>query len=209
MRYVAVDGRYGPLTARGVRTMQRRFGWRPNGVASVGVLARLGISVRRVASVRPTAGVPATGAGRAPAGGRDRYLRSFPVLGGYAYTDTFGAPRSQGSHEGTDIMAARGTALVAVADGRITRLTRTATGLGGIWVWMADAAGTTYYYAHMTTIATGLAPGSPVRAGQLIGTVGNTGDARYGAPHLHFEIHPGGGRAVNPYRHLRAVDPAV
>ena len=71
------------------------------------------------------------------------------------------------------------------------------------------ADGTQYYYAHMTTITDGLAEGSKVAVGQLVGTVGNTGDARYGAAHLHFEIHPGGGSATNPYSHLVAVDPAA
>ena len=131
----------------------------------------------------------------------------FPVAGDNSYTDDFGDARHQGRHEGIDIMADRGTPLVAVADARVIRLSRTETGLGGISLWLERADGTQYYYAHMTTIADGLAEGTKVAVGQVVGTVGNTGDARYGAPHLHFEIHPGGGSATNPYPHLVAVDP--
>ena len=106
-------------------------------------------------------------------------------------------------------MADRGTPLVSVANGTVLRLSSSETGLGGISVWLKRADGTEYFYAHMNSIAAGLAEGSAVTAGQVIGTVGNTGDARYGATHLHFEIHPGGGSAVDPYPHLVAVDPTA
>jgi murein DD-endopeptidase MepM/ murein hydrolase activator NlpD len=85
---------------------------------------------------------------------------------------------------------------------------RTEKGLGGIYVWLKRADGTEYYYAHMATIAAGIEVGTRVSAGQVIGTVGNTGDARYGAHHLHFEIRTGGSTPINPYTHLVAVDPA-
>ena len=200
---VAVDGVYGRQTRAAVRILQRRLRLRATGVADGLLLRRLGIRVRSIASGPAGTGTrsstPATGA---------RYLRAFPVQGTYSYFDDFGAPRAQGSHQGNDIMAARGTPVVAVADGVIDRLTRTETGLGGIWIWLRDRAGNTFYYAHLHTIAAGLDAGTTVAVGQVIGTVGNTGDARYGAPHLHFEIHPGGGGAINPYGELLAVDPA-
>jgi murein DD-endopeptidase MepM/ murein hydrolase activator NlpD len=89
----------------------------------------------------------------------------------------------------------------------MTRVQRSERGLGGIYVWLRRADGTEYYYAHMATIAAGIEAGTRVRAGQVIGTVGNTGDARYGAHHLHFEIRTGGRTPINPYTHLVAVDP--
>ena len=84
---------------------------------------------------------------------------------------------------------------------------RQESGLGGIYVWMEDAKGTDYYFAHLNAIASGIKAGSVVKVGQVIGYVGNTGDARYGATHLHFEIRPEGIGPINPYTDLLAVDP--
>ncbi len=67
---------------------------------------------------------------------------------------------------------------------------------------MAD--GTYVFYAHMTGIADGIAAGVPVKAGQIVGTVGSTGNS--GTPHLHFEVHPKGGAAVNPYPIVKAIN---
>jgi murein DD-endopeptidase MepM/ murein hydrolase activator NlpD len=97
---------------------------------------------------------------------------------------------------------------VAVDDAVVRRLTRVEQGLGGIYVWLERADGVQYYYAHMNSIADGLVEGSKVSVGQVIGTVGNTGDARHGATHCHFEIRPDGVTSIDPYPHLRAVDPA-
>ncbi len=199
-RFVRVDGAFGPATRRAVRREQRRLRMRVTGVADARFLRRLGIQASSVAASPATFAGPVLGA---------RWLRTFPVLGEYQYIDSFGAARHQGSHEGTDVMADTGTPLVAVADGTIIRMTRTERGLGGIYIWLRDTAGNEYYYAHMASIAEGLEEGSRVAVGQVVGTVGNTGDARHTAPHLHFEIHPGGGGAVNPYSDLRAVDPKV
>jgi murein DD-endopeptidase MepM/ murein hydrolase activator NlpD len=198
---IKVDGQFGRTTRAAVRIMQRRMKVKSTGRADAKFLRRLGIQVRAVASA------PATPVGlSAPTGGA-RYLRVFPVQGDHTYFNDWGAPRGSRSHQGNDIMADKGTPTVAVADGRIKRLTRQPTGLGGIWIWLIDTEGNEYYYAHLDTIAPLLEEGTAVAAGQVIGTVGNTGDAAYGADHLHFEIHPGGGGAVNPFTELISVDP--
>lgn len=193
---ITVDGAFGARTRVAVRAVQKRFKLRATGVADTKLLKKLGLRTRTVASA--TAPVAAPGA--------SQYLSVFPVLGDYSYFDDFGAGRHQGSHEGNDIMADKGTPAVAVADARVNRLTRTERGLGGIYVWLERADGTEYYYAHLASIATGLEEGHKVTAGQVIGTVGNTGDARYGAHHLHFEIRVGGTTPIDPYKHLVAVD---
>ena len=121
-----------------------------------------------------------------------------PVNGAVAFTDTWGAPRSGGrSHQGVDMIAARGTAVVAVEAGTIKRLRN--GGLGGITVTLKGTSGDEYYYAHLDAWAPNLDAGQSVGGGELIGYVGNTGNAQYTIPHLHFEFSPGGNGAVNPY----------
>lgn len=207
---VTSDGSFGAKTHTAVKVLQRRFKLRATGIVNAALLRRLGIVFRAPQSGAGTGTTPPK-AGAYPLAGpnaaKARYLKVFPVAGKHTYFNDFGAPRSQGTHQGNDIMAARGVPVRAVAPGTIRRLTRVETGLGGIWIWLRDTRGNDYYYAHLTTITSGLNAGSSVAAGQVIGTVGNTGDARYGAPHLHFEIHPGGGAAWNPYTDLLAVDP--
>jgi murein DD-endopeptidase MepM/ murein hydrolase activator NlpD len=198
---VTIDGAYGPATKRAVKKMQRRLKVRRTGVADGRLLRRLGLRVRTTAGAT-TPVRPRIAPGASP------YLDVFPVNGEYTFSADFGAARHQGSHQGVDIMADRGTPIVAVVNARVQRLARAETGLGGIYVWLRRADGTEYYYAHMNSIAAGLAEGSAVGAGQVVGTVGNTGDARYGAPHLHFEIRPGGS-PTDPYPHLVAVDPTA
>ncbi len=110
----------------------------------------------------------------------------------YAFSDTFGAPRSGGRlHQGVDMIAAKGTQIVAVVDGIATAKENV---LGGNTVSFVGNDGNRYYYAHMDGYAT---LGQVVK-GTVIGYVGQTGNAIYSTPHLHFEIHPGGGPAVDP-----------
>jgi murein DD-endopeptidase MepM/ murein hydrolase activator NlpD len=198
---LTVDGEFGPMTKAAVERAQRQLGLPVTGIADQATLDALGIKLSP-----PMVCTPA----ETPSGKTGKYLKVFPVTGDdYNYSNDFGAPRHQGSHEGVDILSPRGTPIVAVADGFIKRMTRDETGLGGIWIWLQDNDGNTYYYAHLDTILKGIEASTRVTAGQQIATNGNTGDARFGAAHLHFEIHPKGGAAISPYADLRAVDPKV
>ena len=119
-------------------------------------------------------------------------------------TDTWGASRSQGrTHEGMDILAPRGTKVYSATDGIVMSLK--GNNLGGTVVWIMGPAGSWHYYAHLNGHARKLKEGDYVRPGTLIGYVGNTGNARHTAPHLHYGVYLAGkGRgAVNPYPYLR------
>jgi peptidoglycan LD-endopeptidase LytH len=121
-----------------------------------------------------------------------------PVKGPVRIGQGWGAPRDGGRrrHQGIDLLAPSGTPLIAVTSGTITRLSNLDHGRGGINLWLRDGQGTGYYYAHNQHNLVRL--GQPVRAGQVIARVGATGNARGGPPHLHFQIHPGGGQPVSP-----------
>ncbi len=121
-----------------------------------------------------------------------------PVQGAKAFSNDWGNPRSGGRrHKGTDIFARPGTPVVAPVAGTAT--TRNG-GLGGLSVYVRGVDGTTYYGAHLSRFGSA----GRVSQGQIIGYVGSSGNARGGSAHLHFEIHPGNGAAVNPYSTLRA-----
>lgn len=121
-----------------------------------------------------------------------------PVAGPVEFTNDWGNPRSGGrTHKGTDMFARHGTPLVAVENGVISGLTNTDTGLGGITVWLRGDSGTEYYYAHNSLNA--VFNGERVAGGQVVAYLGATGNAAGGSPHLHFQLHPGGGDPTNPY----------
>ena len=133
---------------------------------------------------------------------------AFPVQGPNHYYDDFGAPRYAGgyhTHTGNDIMCARGTPLVAVVSGVVTRANRVDQGLGGRTIWLRGDDGNSYYYAHLSMIQPGIDDGVRVAMGQVLGFAGNTGDAAGGPVHLHFSIHPGGGAAIDPYLVLKGA----
>ncbi len=129
----------------------------------------------------------------------------FPVVGHADFSDDYGAARADtGWHHGNDIFADRGTPVVAVADGRLSRVG--VNTLGGNRLWLTDDSGNAFYYAHLSAYAPVAVEGARVTRGQVIAFVGNTGDAITTPPHLHFEVHPGGEEAdsVNPYPYLIA-----
>jgi murein DD-endopeptidase MepM/ murein hydrolase activator NlpD len=135
----------------------------------------------------------------------------FPVGGAHSFSDTFGAPRMFGTayahlHQGTDIFASSGTPLLAVERGVVIQMGSDV--LGGTKLWLVGASGTRYYYAHLSAFAEGMSENTLVKAGDVVGFVGNTGNAATTPAHLHFEVHPGGGPAVNPYPLLKIVDDA-
>lgn len=129
---------------------------------------------------------------------------TLPIAGPTAFVNSWGAPRSGGRrHKGTDVMASCGAPVVAVTDGTLQNLH--SGGLGGIMAYERAGNGDVFFYAHLRSYANGAANGKKVGVGQLIGYNGNTGDARGGPCHVHFEFHPGGGSPVNPYPLLNAV----
>jgi peptidoglycan LD-endopeptidase LytH len=133
-----------------------------------------------------------------------------PVAGGvaclmeppYSYVDTWGAPRSGGrSHQGTDVMAPYGAEVYAYTAGVVSRESTSTS--GGIQLYLLGDNGVEYFYAHLSRYA--VPAGTRVRAGQLVAYNGQSGNAQYTAPHVHFEVHPGGpGSApVNPYPYVQ------
>ena len=135
----------------------------------------------------------------------------FPVDGGASYVDTYGAGRSDiydGWHHGDDLFAPLGTPVVAVARGTLSLVGWNR--LGGWRLWLTDKKGNSFYYAHLAGYARWILTQHHVRAGQVIGFLGRTGDAFTTEPHLHFEIHPhepyyvklGYDGAVDPTRYL-------
>ncbi len=127
---------------------------------------------------------------------------SCPVSKPYSFVDSWGAPRSGGrSHKGTDIMNPLGNRVHAIVDGVVSR--QTTSSLGGISLYLQGEDGNEYYYAHLDHYASRV--GQRVKAGELIAINGQTGNARFTAPHVHFEVHPGGGAPVNPYPYVKAA----
>jgi murein DD-endopeptidase MepM/ murein hydrolase activator NlpD len=135
----------------------------------------------------------------------------FPVYGPSSFVDTFGAARgdiSSGWHHGDDIFAPLGAPLLAVATGTVFSVGWNP--IGGNRLWLRDGAGNLFYYAHLSAFTPLAVNGSKVNAGDVLGFVGNTGDAQGTPFHLHFEIHPVGllgegyDGAVDPTSYLLA-----
>ena len=117
-----------------------------------------------------------------------------PVAGPVSFVDSWGAPRSGHTHQGVDMMADYGTPLVAITSGTPSYVAY--DGSGGNMIFLDGDDGNSYWYMHNQENFVQV--GQHVEVGEQIGTVGDTGNAA-GTPHLHFEFHPGGGSAVNPY----------
>jgi murein DD-endopeptidase MepM/ murein hydrolase activator NlpD len=130
---------------------------------------------------------------------------AFPIAGRHNFVDTFGAPRSDVPvHIGNDVFAAFGTPIVAVADGRLYRVGTLK--ISGNRLWLRDHKGYRYFYAHLSDFSAAAYNGADVHAGEVIGFVGNTGDAEPTPPHLHFEVHMPNGAVVDPYPYLHKWD---
>ncbi len=126
-----------------------------------------------------------------------------PVAGAVSFRDSWGSPRSGGRrHKGVDMIAARGVPIVAIYSGRIRRTSNSA--LGGKSIYFYSDAGDMYYYAHLDAFGD-IRAGQSVPAGYVLGYNGSSGNAPDYLPHLHFEYHPGGGAAVNPYPLVRKL----
>jgi hypothetical protein len=140
----------------------------------------------------------------------------FPVVGQVQYVDDFGAPRSGGVHQGNDLVAAKKSPAVAAEAGTVKYWTTSRT--AGCMLYLYGESGTIYYYIHLNNdltmkndnsgkcvkgVAYAVKNGSRVQAGQQIAYVGDSGDADGAHAHLHFEVHPGGGKAVSPYPYLQ------
>ncbi len=160
--------------------------------------------------------VAAAGAGRVP----ERIV--FPVVGKVSYTNDYGDPRGSRSHEGNDLMGARWQYAVAVERGRVEKRKSVYGGYSSCYLVLRGKSGTHYWYIHLNndkpggaandnrggckngiSWPRGLRQNQRVRAGQIVGFVGDSGDADGIQPHLHFEVRPNGGGSTNPYPHLR------
>lgn len=159
--------------------------------------------------VAPAGAVPSLPPTMRPGLGEHGY--AFPVYGVPSVADTFGAYRSDvsgGWHHGDDIFAPLGTPVLAVAHGVVFSVGWEK--LGGRRLWLRDDRGNEFYYAHLSAYSPLAMDGAIVNAGDVLGFVGNTGDAEGTPYHLHFEIHPVGlldlgyDGAVDPTSYLRA-----
>lgn len=136
-------------------------------------------------------------------------IRIFPVAAPTTVANSFGEDRGGRPHQGNDLFSSLGSPLVAVDDGQLRSGTDP---LGGNIVNLYATDGTRYYYAHLNAFAgpdggqVGFAPAPrQVRAGDVVGFLGKTGNAATTQPHLHFETHPGNGPAIDPFPTLVAA----
>jgi peptidoglycan LD-endopeptidase LytH len=168
------------------------------------------LAAERAAAARAAAAADASGNGGSPgSGGNDGspapvtgsgWIQTCPVNGPNSFIDSFGDPRSGGrSHAGIDMISPQGTPVVAVHSGTVHR---TGSSIGGLGVVVFhDGSSDWTFYTHFSSYGS-YGEGAHVSAGSTIGYVGNTGTTVY---HLHFEYHPGGGAAINPYTALLGV----
>lgn len=167
------------------------------------IARRFGTTTRALQTANDIADPNRLGIGRTleiPAGGTGGASPIVcPVQGRITFMNDWGFPRSGGRfHEGNDLFAPRGRPAVATVSGTVVQTTGR---LGGNQVKLVGDDGVTYSYTHLDAFGSK----GRVSAGAVIGYVGNTGNAAGVATHLHFEVHPGGGAAVNPYPRLRAA----
>ena len=150
---------------------------------------------RRKAAAKVTPAPPSGGGGAAVNGSGTACILERP----YSFIDSWGAARSGGrQHQGTDVMAPHGARVFAFVNGVVSRESSSTN--GGTQLYLQGDNGVEYFYAHLSGYAVGT--GTRVRAGQLVAYNGQTGNARYTAPHTHFEVHLAGG-PVNPYPYLK------
>ena len=185
------DGVFGSATAAAVMAFQRREELQVTGVVDTATGDRLGLVPTLAPADSPVANIS---------------LAAFPMQGMCGFQDGWHDPRPGGRlHLGVDIIAPEGNLLYAVADGTITKIYTDRPGsLAGNGLRLSMDDGTYFFYAHLLSFAEGIEVGTKVVAGQVIGKNGNTGNS--GTPHLHFEIHPDGGAAINPYPIVKAID---
>jgi murein DD-endopeptidase MepM/ murein hydrolase activator NlpD len=186
-----VDGSFGGGTASAIMEFQRRNGLPVTGKVDSRTAAKLGLRAQAPPPAPSAVGVR---------------LDHFPVQRPCWFGDTWLAPRGDGrTHQGVDIIAAEGTRLYAGFSGMISKIYVDQPGSragNGLRISRSDETYITYL--HLKRLARGISVGSWVDAGQLVGRVGNTGNSA--TPHLHFEIHPRGGAAVNPYPIVKAMN---
>ena len=181
------DGIFGVATTISLTNFQTARGLNPTGAVDMPTAIALGVLPSLA-----TLGLP--------------QISVFPTQGRCSFVDSWHDGRSGGRlHVGVDIVGPKGLAIYAVTDGTITKMYGAESKLSGNALRLTAADATYFFYAHLDSFAPGLAVGSVVKAGQIVGYMGATGNAG-GNSHLHFEIHPGGGDPVNPYPVVKAVD---
>ena len=181
-----VDAIFGVATSIAIATFQTSRGLKVTSAVDLSTAVALGVLPDLA-----TLGIP--------------QISIFPSQGRCSFSDTWLQVRPGGrQHEGVDIMGVKGLALYAVVDGTITKMYGADSVLSGNALRLTTSDGTYFFYAHLDSFAPGIAIGSVVKAGQIVGYMGATGHA--GSPHLHFEVHPKGGAAVSPYPVVKAVD---
>ncbi|MFM8562734.1 MAG: peptidoglycan-binding protein [Acidimicrobiia bacterium] len=198
------DGAFGVATRVSIRAFQTARAIPVTGKIDLRTAVQLGFVPGLVTNQVPPTTPSSTTSSTPPV--TTTSISVFPVLGPCWFSDTWGVPRAGGRrHEGVDIIARTGQPVYAVVDGTITRQFFDRPGsLGGNALRLTAADGTYFHYAHLSAFAEEVGLDTVVVTGQIIGYVGSTGSSS--APHLHFEYHPGGGVAVNPYPIVKAVD---